>query len=360
LPATDHEPFNGGRVFGNITQRWVDTRDNQVLDAAIEDIARTGLVIKHCVETVPWQVTESLARAASRVGYRHLVLYRRNAIDRLLSLHFAQQTGVWSSDMKQFIEVTGAKEADCGARPETVDVDTFKTRLPIEKLVHHERHCNAVLTRIWDYLQECGANPIALAYEDIYSPSGSQNLRAVLTRLEIAIDEAKIDAWITELVDKGEQGTRDQYELFVGTDELTKRLQSIPPFSAGAPGEKVSWQSFITCDPRVLYFHVDVLPRQARTGQCFEIGGVLVLNQNAPDEPNITLVGEASSIPLTSGQPSLRMAMRYPTGKNPGRSRWSGNTAFLRGMSRLRIKLTFPDGNELILGEIFLGLHHDD
>jgi hypothetical protein len=86
LKSAPHEPFNVGRVYGYITQAWQSDQDRVSLRQAVAEVAAKGEVIKHCVETVPWEITEALLEATHAAGYRHLFLYRRHAAERLLSL----------------------------------------------------------------------------------------------------------------------------------------------------------------------------------------------------------------------------------------------------------------------------------
>jgi hypothetical protein len=94
LKETDHEPFNLGRLYGNVTKHWNDYKDAAVLHCSMQAIAAERNVIKHCMEMVPWEVTRALAEAAVHAGYKHLFLYRESPRDRLLSLHFVQKTEV--------------------------------------------------------------------------------------------------------------------------------------------------------------------------------------------------------------------------------------------------------------------------
>ncbi|MBN2700259.1 MAG: hypothetical protein JXR29_02270 [Methylothermaceae bacterium] len=235
LPSTQHEPFNEGRVLGHVTESWNHHRDRSALDASVEEIIRTGVVIKHCVETVPWAINESLAGVAARAGYRHLFLYRRNALDRLLSLHFAQKTGVWGPGMKQVYEASAATgAAELQAEAGSLSGEAIAP-LPVEKLLDHERRCVRLLSCCWRTLRASGAKPLALAYEDVYRTNGAgllvKALAPVLSGLGLRYDETGVRAWAANLVGSGDQGTRDKYRLIPGMEELAEGVQSLAPFS---------------------------------------------------------------------------------------------------------------------------------
>lgn len=242
LPSTEHDPFTQERKFGKVTRHWIKNQDRAALDASVEKIARTGVVIKHCVEAVPWEISESLALAAAKAGYRHLFLYRRNALDRLLSLHFAQNTGVWGPLMKA--RITEGREADHDANLEVRPDDAYAQPLPVEKLIDHERHCLARLTRTWKVLHAHGAEPMALAYEDVYRATDEEQplrvLAPVLDRLGLMTAEFDLGSWAADLLGRGDQGTRDKYRRFAGVEKLAKQLQSLAPFSPNTTGDVLS------------------------------------------------------------------------------------------------------------------------
>ena len=89
LAHGEHEPFNVEREFGHITRDWLARPDRATLDTAMHAACTQRRLIKHCVELVPWEVSQALAEQSVDLGYRHLFLYREQPRDRLLSLTFA-------------------------------------------------------------------------------------------------------------------------------------------------------------------------------------------------------------------------------------------------------------------------------
>ena len=360
LPGTEHEPFNQGRIFGHVTEQWLKDRDPDQLQRAVESVCQRGVIIKHCVETVPWEITEALVRASVRAGYRHLFLYRKNALDRLLSLHFAQKTGVWGPNMRSFVETTGAREADTNATPEEVGQGALAEAVPVEKLVNHEKHCVQTLTRTWHLLHAQGAQPQAIAYEDVYRTSGPEQpvcvLLPVLQYLGLSENEAADRAWVGEVVGTGDQGTCNKYRDFPGVGELAKRIQAVAPFLPD--GEPLSIEAIIVAEghPWIERCFIDVLPSKVIPNGTFELGGVIVLSRQAPSELALQVENASGAIQVEWWLPSQRMAAEYPQGAN------SANARFLvRGLSfkaenerGLLLSLSSANAEKLVVAEVVL------
>ncbi|MCU0822362.1 MAG: M23 family metallopeptidase, partial [Spirochaetes bacterium] len=232
LPGTEHEPFNLGRIFGHVTEEWAWDKNADRLRLAMEEICQRRVIIKHCVETVPWEITEALVRASAGAGYRHLFLYRRNALDRLLSLHFAQKTGVWGPNMQKFASLTGAREANPHASPDAAGTEVLAEAVPVEKMVKHEKSCVQILTRTWDALNGLGAKPRAIAYEDIYRTADPEQpahiLLPVLRYLGMSGSDAEDRAWIGDVVGKGDtlSGIAKDYGVSMDTICGSNQLSS--------------------------------------------------------------------------------------------------------------------------------------
>lgn len=346
LQGTQHEPFNPGRMFGHITEQWMRDGDRDALRRGVDEICQRGVIIKHCVEMVPWEVTEALARASAAAAYHHLFLYRRNGLDRLLSLHFAQRTGVWGPGMAS--TASGSTAVDHGA---------FGEVLPVEKLIQHEQTCVEALHRAWTLLQSSGASPIAVAYEDIYRTSDpAQPTRVVLPLLrQLGLSQSETDDrdWIGDLVGKGDQGTRDRYHDFPGAAELAKRVKAIAPFTPDAGAASVEVRLFNENHPWILRCVVDVLPEKVSAGVPFEVGGVAVLSGKAPDGVTLQMRSSEGVTMVPWGLPSQRMAREFPQGVNPGVARFLVGGLFLRReQDRLELMLCPAGGEWVKLAEI--------
>lgn len=219
LKPREHEPFNKKRELGDITRAFLKKQDRHALWHAIEEVCSEPRPIKHCLEQVPWDISEALATCATQAGYRHLFLYRKNPLARLLSVEYAKRTGVW-----------GPRHLDKASN----DAEAFKKPLDVPALVAHEQRCNQLLHHAWDTLTANGAAPVALAYEDAYSEDeefARRCLLDVIAYLGLSTSTRRDQKLVDAVRDRGHQGTRDRYDNFQGRDALGRELETIALFS---------------------------------------------------------------------------------------------------------------------------------
>jgi LPS sulfotransferase NodH len=308
LPSTQHEPFNLGRIHGEITQAWMDTHDEAALMRAMLGVATQGAIIKHCLEMVPWEVTRALARATVQAGYRHLFLYREQARNRLLSLHFAQKTGVWGPNMRK------------GDIPE----EDLREVIPIERMLRHEEMCVTHLGQTWRFLIEQGARPMALSYEALYRAerdAAERRLQPLLEMLGLSRSPQKDHAFVQEVLGKGDQGTRDKYDVIPGIAELEEALKGLPVFVPEMPASAFSIER-AEMPQWVVRAQIDSLPQEVPEGRRFLIGGVVVVEQEAPEGLVLHLAGSNRTIDIQWGIESQKMKKLYPDAKNSGCARF--------------------------------------
>lgn len=340
-PATQHEPFNRGRIYGHVTERWISERNRAALDAAMAEICSGGALIKHCVETVPWEVSEALAMAASRAGYGHLFLYRNASLDRLLSLHYAKQSGIWGPEYQ-----SGA----------ALDEKIFSQPLPVEELVSHERRATGMLSMAWRCLVEQGATPMALAYEDIYQAvdpgQARYKLAPVLQALGLSRGDGGDHAFIDQIIGSGDQGTRASYRNFPGIAELKKRLGAVPRFAPDGGGCMPAAVVRCSAHPWVLHAAIDVAPDLIMPGEPFDLGGVVVLSRAAPAGCSLAVDGAQVSGPLQWDMPSQRMAKEYPASANGAAARFQVRIAVEQTQHAVSLALRAPDGSTIPLLEL--------
>lgn len=219
-PQVGHEPFNLDRIFGHITKQWLENQDEVLLLESIRKVCQRGVLIKQCVEVVPWEVSRALAEATLESDYRQLFLYRKNAVARLLSVHFSQTNAVW--------------EPGTARKKESDGELSLETPLPVKKLVNMEARAVGRLSEIWQLLCRRGAGPTALAYEDIYESDDPENasrlLQPIVIGLGLASGESEAAALVRMIVRDGHQGTRHMYSKFPGLDRLTEAAQKVPRF----------------------------------------------------------------------------------------------------------------------------------
>ncbi len=331
-------------------------RDKESLDEAIKKVVAEEKVIKHCVETVPWEVTESLALASIQAGYNHLFLYRRNALDRLLSLHFARITGIWGRNMEKFGKIIGAPEV---SKKTDQNVDIIRVirenPIPVEDLIRHEIKCVNIMNRLWDLLSENGANLIALAYEDVYKAQNLEQvvetLETVINKLGLEIPREKFIEWVKKVGGRGDQGTRNFYRQMIGYEELARRCEDLPMFMSDSRNLFV--RTLYNRHPWISCAFVDVRPERTVLDQSFEIGGVCVLSKDAPDGLKLEAEIGGIRVPLQWGLPSQRMAKEYPNAKNSTNARWRGEIS-LSGNSNFAVIVLVHSQKRIPLFELLV------
>jgi hypothetical protein len=219
-PALEHEPFNPDRVLGHVTRDWQAHGDAAALAAAMADAARTQVLIKHCVEMVPWEISAALLAATAHDGWRHLFLYRREPRDRLLSLAFARRTGVWAP----------GKLRDALDDPQAA----LAAPLPVDKLLERETLCAQRLQQAWGDLRARGVTPHAVAFEDVFAApreAAAARLMVLLDALGDRRGAPADDRFVEEVLALGDQRTREHYAGFRGLQRLERGLQSVPRFT---------------------------------------------------------------------------------------------------------------------------------
>lgn len=98
--GVQHEPFNPDRQFGWITRGFRETDDLAWLHEQVGTVLASRPNIKHCFDIARPEITRALIVRGHALGYRFLLLTRRDEAARLISLYLAFSTGAW-----------GAKEA---------------------------------------------------------------------------------------------------------------------------------------------------------------------------------------------------------------------------------------------------------
>jgi len=98
------EPFaRHGKLFG-LRRRFVEDKDAARLAEGLEVALAARPNIKHCFEVCPARFNAVLLRTATRLGYRHLYLDRRDEAGRIESLEFARLTGAWGRGQAEHVE----------------------------------------------------------------------------------------------------------------------------------------------------------------------------------------------------------------------------------------------------------------
>lgn len=307
-----HEPFNygrEGRAFGFASEAWIKEGNAGQLDAVTDAVCALGLPLKHCVEMVPAEVTQSLIRSSVRHGYRHVFLFRREPLGRLLSMEFARRSGVWGPNLKG------------SAAPDDV---VFSKPLDVGMLIEHERMSSEKLGQAWDELAGAGAALLAAAFEDIYQPKMPAQAQARLLHLLsfLGLDRGRQanQTFVNEILASGDQGTRDRYRAFAGIDALQSGLSSLALFDRHDGADTLRVVRAPQQPAWVLHAAIDARPALHWPDMPFTLGGVVVLAKGAPDGARLQVEGGAGDAHWQL--PSPRMAERFPKAGNAANARF--------------------------------------
>jgi hypothetical protein len=331
-----HEPFNSGmegRAFGKVSEDWNATHNSETLDAALSQICALRLPIKHCVEMVPWKVNEALAKASCKEGYEHLFLYRKSSLIRLLSLRYARLSGVWGAHIKS---QTGLNE------------NLFSEPLPVDEMINHERYCINSLTRAWDILK--GNNAMALAYEDIYQaedvPSVVRRILLVLARLGLSTEQRVDKRFVLEIITKGNQGTSEQYNSFLGIEDLEAKLKDLQPFSPDIVSPAVEIVPHWKNSDKIDYATIDVFPLKVELKRSIVLGGVVVLKEPILEQGSLYLSVKGEQRSIQWGINSSGIAKRFPESPNSANARFKIGKVILEPGADINIHLDDGHGNQ--------------
>lgn len=219
--GVEHEPFNKNRLYSWIAEDWQNKQDKKLLYHSLNKILSEKPLIKHCLEIMPDELNTALAELSCKYGYKHLFLYRENAVTRLLSLNFSLKTNIWSS--KELAQ-------------QTLDDKVFKEAIPIKKLLEHEKRSRHKMEMIYQLLLEEGCLPSKISFELLYKGDLAQSSTLVKTIFrEILGSEQKCSKEVLEkIIKKGKQNIASNYTRFRNSDKFIKEASKLPLFKLPA------------------------------------------------------------------------------------------------------------------------------
>lgn len=195
-PTVEHEPFNKGRVFGDVADAYAEGRLAEY-ERAVRQLLERPYVIKNCFEIRSLDFNLDIAAKSSEgEGYNHLILLRRNEARRLLSLAVAMETGSWSPrEAEAVIEELRAKP-----NPSiTLNIRRFQ--------IEHQR-CQARLLKLKEFFDARAIPYEVVHFEDIYvgeKAARIERLEEVLRFLELGpATESDIQALFTKAQKSGD------------------------------------------------------------------------------------------------------------------------------------------------------------
>ena len=216
--GVEHEPFNAKRKFGMVTEEWRKNGNIKSLNKAINEILIDRPLIKHCLEIMPYELNMALAKLSIKYGYKHLFLYRENAINRLLSLNYSQKTNVWSKE--QLLK-------------NPVDNKVFRKSIPIEKLLTHEKQSREKMLMIYQLLKARGEKPLIVSFEKLYEndfATAANIIKEVFAEL-LGSDELCTDEFLTKTLKGGRQDSNQDYKRFPNSQKFVNKIGELPLFS---------------------------------------------------------------------------------------------------------------------------------
>lgn len=325
-PKVKHEPFNPDRVYGNLTKKWLENKNINELNAALDQIFSQGVLIKHCVELFDIEFNLALVDAAMRHGYNHLFLYRRNVLDRLMSLHFAQVTGVWGKRM---------------LKDKILDGSFYQERIPVEKVITHAQVCNSTLATIRQHLQNRQQDFSTIVFEDIYKEDISiakEKLFNLLSDLELLSRVENKDAFAELVIGEGDQKTSDQYSNFVNYEDLSEQISQVKSFEEKWSLVELQTEIFPFVDVERSF--IDPLPRFVDMEDGVKIEGVIVLNKLQKGTKRLVAVSDNGTRNIVKwGIKSPHMQKTFPDNPNAENARFR----FFLNPSDKTIKLMLED-----------------
>ncbi|MEL6335551.1 MAG: hypothetical protein AAFQ88_02775 [Pseudomonadota bacterium] len=160
--AAQHEPFNSGRQFGEITDRWRADGDRARLRRDIAAALETRPVIKHCYEIVPTLLNEFLLLESKARGYAHIVLDRHDEVLRSISRELAVKTSVWLKEKLQ-------------ERPDLLEEDgEALSPIHLDDTLGWANHCHKRKMWLAGRLRRARLSYYRVIYETLYSEETDQ------------------------------------------------------------------------------------------------------------------------------------------------------------------------------------------
>ncbi len=256
-----------------------------------------------------------------------MFLYRKNALDRLLSLHFALQTGIWGPDAKK------------KQNQEQEDIAPISA----EKLIQHELRCVTLLEKTWEYLISLNANPLALSYEQVYlteQSKAAENIYPIIKKLGLNKTENDNVSFIKSIINAGFQGTRHKYESIPGLTKLKESLNQINPFN---PLKKPNSLQIKTFDlpSWILLAKIDMTSEILPFGNqsLFTMGGVIVISSQAPKKLELLINDGKSHNKVKWDIRSNLMAKTFPESPQSNNARFKTEEITIDGQNNATIFL---------------------
>lgn len=179
--GTQHEPFNQERVFGHIYQGFAQSGDADKLRADLRKCLEKRPLIKHCHELMSHRFNALFLEVTTALGYRHIVLERRNETDRIVSLELAYLTGAWGGqDAKTIYPAIEAGEVTLAP-------------MDIDRALRQMRLCNTRRRELASMITTADLASFVVYFEDVYSDpkAGRALIKRMLAYLDLRPEDHK-------------------------------------------------------------------------------------------------------------------------------------------------------------------------
>jgi hypothetical protein len=219
------EPFNIERVWGDLTY---DLKDH--LRTPVEEwnlgLFRERIAvycnkkhnIKHAIDNTPFLVTKYLLEVSQEVGYKHIVLLRKNQFQRILSLIIAQQT-TWKLGRTPDIVF-----------PKIINGELEMQEISFENISQFFDSSINMIGRLYEELHQNDVEYYSVYFEELYSDKLSKHER--LTNATKILDYLNIEQYDPSLLDrnifKSSENTQSVYDYISNYDQLKALAKPIP------------------------------------------------------------------------------------------------------------------------------------
>lgn len=212
-----HEPFNGDRVFGRVTQAYRESENRDQLRSDVRSALRTHPNIKQCYDILPQPVHRVLLGQARKAGYRHVVLDRGVDLERALSLELALQTDVWGP--------SGARDS----YPEILA--GRRTLAPLSVARVKECLRSGMARRRWlaAHFDELGISPEIVFFEQVFGPQAEGRARVLSLMAALGLDPAGVTGFeqaMERALTGTSQGSASVLDLVPNIAELRAEIAS--------------------------------------------------------------------------------------------------------------------------------------
>lgn len=195
FPPIQHEPFNPDRKLGWIARDFNATGDAVRMAEQMTSALASRPNLKHCLEIVRPELTRALIETCEALGYRFLVLTRRDEAARLRSLALAVATGAWGPEQarKIYPRIRDGRQA-----PQPVDLKW------LEQLVRNDY---ALLGRCLRLLRNRRIPHRWLVFEEVYDSAGSRRAAGADLAADMGIVLADDDPRLARFADRPSQNS---------------------------------------------------------------------------------------------------------------------------------------------------------